>query len=116
MKPFFLLLVRSAFPTTADILSEHIYNSLDAGGETRDIALDIDKVWHARLLHKLKAYGVVGHILSILDSFLQGRSLKVDLYGQSSPRITNARVPQGSVLGQTSLLVFINDLLDEVLS
>ena len=47
-----------AFRSTADILtvlSEHIYNSLDAGRETRAIALDIskafDKVWHAGLLH-----------------------------------------------------------------
>ena len=67
-----------AFRSTADILavlSERIYNSLDAGGETRAIALDIsktfDKVWHAGLLHKLKAYGVVGPILNILKSFLQ---------------------------------------------
>ena len=61
--------------STADILtvlSERIYNSMDAGGETRAIALDIskafDKVWHAGLLHKLKSYGVVGPILGILVS------------------------------------------------
>ena len=62
------------------VLSEHIYYSLDAGGETRPIALDIskafDKVWHSILLHKLKAYCVVGPILSILESFLPERSLK----------------------------------------
>ena len=70
-------------------LSERIYNSLDAGGETRAIALDIskafDKVWHAGLLHKLKGYGVVGRILRIFESFLQERSLKVVLEGHSSP-------------------------------
>ena len=107
------------FRSTVDILtvlSERIYNSLDEAGETRAIALDIskafDKVWHAGLLHRLKAYGVVGLILSNLESFLQDRSLKVDLDGQSSTLcITNAGVPQRSVL-----LVFINDLLDEVLS
>ena len=50
------------FRSTADnlaALSERICNSLDASGETRAIALDIskafDKVWHAGLLHKLKA-------------------------------------------------------------
>ena len=85
-----------AFPSTADILTvlnERIYNSLDAGGETRAIALDIskafNKVCHARLLHKLKAYVVVGPILSVLKS-----------------------VP----LWPTLFLVFINDLPDEVLS
>ena len=66
-----------AFQSTVDIrtvLSGCIYSSLDAGGETRAIALDIwkafDKVYHAGLLHKLKAYGVVGPILSILESSL----------------------------------------------
>ena len=40
------------------------------------------------MLHKLKAYGVVGPILSILDSFLQEHSLKVVLDGHSSPLIS----------------------------
>ena len=60
------------FLSTADtltVLSESIYNSLDAGGETRAIALDISKafnrVWHAGLLHKQKAYGVVGPVVGL---------------------------------------------------
>ena len=75
-----------------------------AGGETRAISLDIlkafCKVWHSRLL-------VVGPILSILEFFLQESSLKVVLDGQSSPLcITNAGVPQGSVLVPTLFLVY----------
>ena len=63
-----------------------------AGGGTRAIDLDIpkafDKVWHSGLLHKLKSYGVISPILSILESFLQERSLKVVLDSQSSPLIS----------------------------
>ena len=73
-----------AFRSIADILavlSEHIYNSLDAGVEMRatprDISKAFDKVWDVGLLHKLKAYGVVGPILRISESFLQERSSKV---------------------------------------
>ena len=72
-----------------------------------DIALDISKAFykHAR---KQKAYGVVGPILIILESFLQESSLKVVLDGQSSSLcITNAGVPEGSVLGPTWCLLMI---------
>ena len=65
--------------------------------------------------HKLKPYGVVDPILSILKSSLQEGSLKIVLDGQSSPFcITNAGVPQGSVLGPTFFLVSL--VRDDVLS
>ena len=82
--PFLWASVWFSSQSNADILtvlSELIYNPLDAAGETRAIALDIlkvfNKVWHAALFHKLKAYGVVGPLLSIVESFLQECSLIV---------------------------------------
>ena len=68
---------------------------------------------HARLLYKLKAYCWTNPKYL----FLQERSLKVVLDGQSSHLyITNNGVPLGSVLGQSLFLVYINDLPNEVLS
>ena len=77
--------------STADVLtviSDRVYRALNICGEGRAIALDIskafDKVWHTGLLHKLKAYGVSGHILAIIRSFLSNRLIRVVLDGQSS--------------------------------
>ena len=94
---------------------------MDVSGETRVIALDIskafDKVWHTGLLHKLKSYGVSGVFLDPIKSFLTDRKIKVVLDGRSSScYFINAGVPQGSILGPTLFLIFINDLPDSILS
>ena len=109
--------------STADLLtvvSYRIARAFSRSGATRAVALDIskafDRVWHAGLLHKLKSYGISGQIFGLISSFLSNRWLRVVLDGKSSQEYTvNATVRQGSILGPTFLLQYINDLPDDVI-
>ena len=108
---------------TADLLtvvSDRIARAFNRSEATRAVALDISKVfdwvWHAGLLHTLKSSGISYQIFGRISSFLSNRQLQVVPNGKFSQEYpVNAGVPQGFILGQTLLVLCINDLPDDVI-
>ena len=104
--------------STVDLLtvvSDRFARAFNRSEANRAVALDISKafvmVWHAGLFHKLKSCGISGEIFGFISSFLINGRLQVVLNGKFSQEYPdNARVPQGSTLGLTLFLLYINNL------
>ena len=95
---------------------EDITKAIDEGKPLDVIYLDFakafDKVPHQRLLHKIESHGISGNVAAWIGEWLHDRKQTVVLNGENS-RLQDvlSGVPQGSVLGPTLFLIFVNALI-----
>ena len=94
---------------------DHISSLLNSGSQVDTIYLDMskafDKVSHRHLIHTLIQASFCGNLLNWFCCYSLSRLQRVTVLGATSEDLTvTSRVPQGSILGPTFFLLYVNDL------
>ena len=111
---------RSCILQLLDVLDD-LTSAYDEGKQTDIVYLDMKKVFgtvsHKRLLLKLKVCGFGDEIVCWIKDFLKDQKQRVNVNGEFFDwKSISSVILQESVLGTVLFIIYLNDLLDKIVS